>query len=395
MATTVEVGVIRGFVLDDPIRGVLDNTTYTLGGLAFEDITSRVVSVSIQRGKNRDLDRYPAGTLGVELNNEDRFFDPVSGTAIDVVPRVPIRVLMDGTAQFYGSVNDWGFTYETTGSSKVDVQASDDFVYLARQNILTEGTPIVQSSGARIEAVLDMFTVNWPSDRRAIDSGDTTVAAQPYAGENALEYLQLIETTEQGQLFIGKNGDLTFRARGASAARSDNLVTFSDSGTGLPYTEAILNYGSELLYNTATVTGPTGTATASNALSQQTYGITSIDIATLASSDDALQNLADFTVAKYAEPDLRFETLTINVDVLTSSQRSALLGMELGDVARIIFTPNKIGAAIDRYAQVIRIAHSVSPSRHDITLSFDSLDFSPLILDDLAFGRLDSDRLGF
>lgn len=395
MATTVEVGVIRGFVLDDPVRGVLGNTTYTLGGLVFEDVTSRVASVSIQRGKNRDLDKYPAGTLGVQLHNEDRYFDPVVGTAIDVVPRVPIRVLMDGTAQFYGSVNDWGFTYETAGASKVDVQASDDFVYLARQNVLAEGTPVTQSSGARVEAVLDMFTVAWPTDRRAIDTGDTTVAAVPYEGQNALEYLQLIETSEQGQLFIGKDGDLTFRAQSASAARSDNLVIFNDTGTGVPYTSVVVNYGSELLYNNVSVTGPTGTAVASNTLSEQTYGISSIGLNTLLSSDQQLQDLADFYVSKYGEPQLRFETLTVNVDSLSASHRAQVLGMELGDVARIIFTPNGTGAAVDRYAQLIRISHTVTPSRHDITFSFDSLDFSPLVLDDSAFGKLDFDRLGF
>ena len=33
MATVVELGAVEGFILDDPVAGVLDNTVYTLGGL--------------------------------------------------------------------------------------------------------------------------------------------------------------------------------------------------------------------------------------------------------------------------------------------------------------------------------------------------------------------------
>jgi len=32
MATVVELGAVEGFILDDPVAGVLDNTVYTLGG---------------------------------------------------------------------------------------------------------------------------------------------------------------------------------------------------------------------------------------------------------------------------------------------------------------------------------------------------------------------------
>jgi len=80
MATTVEIGTIRGFVLDSTEQGVLDQDA--LGGLEFVNVTDRLASVSIQRGKNRDLERYSAGSLDVSFNNEDRFFDPVYGTAI-------------------------------------------------------------------------------------------------------------------------------------------------------------------------------------------------------------------------------------------------------------------------------------------------------------------------
>ena len=395
MATTVEIGNLRGFTLDDPERGVLNNTTYTLGGLNFVDVTEKVASVSISRGKNRDLDRFSAGSLDVTFHNEDRFFDPVSGTAVDVVPRAPVRVSIDGDPQFRGSVNDWGFTYSTGGKSDANLQAVDDFQYLGRQNVLPDGSPPQELTGERVERVLDMFTVDWPEDRRQIDPGQNTVCPQPFEGQNALEYLQLVEVSEQGQLFIGKEGDLVFRSRDAAAARSDGLVTFADDGSGVPYVGASVNYGTEQLLNRAVVTAPSGTATAFNELSEQTYGVVQEDIEVLCSSVEQLQAIADYVVERYAEPELRFDSLTVNVDVLDSGQRASVLGLDIADVALIRFTPNGVGDPVEKFGQIIRVSHSVSPGRHDVTFGFDSLEFAPLVLDDVVFGKLNTGRLGF
>lgn len=394
MAITVEIGVTRGFVLDDPVAGVLDNTEYTLGGQSFVDVSDKMVRLSTSRGKNRDLDKFQSGTLDVEFNNEDRFFDPVVGTALDIVPRAPIRVSMDGTAQFFGSINDWNYDYQTSGRSKVTTNASDDFVFLARQNVLSSGSAVEQTTGERVSAVLDQFTVDWPADRRNIDTGDNTVVAGSFEGQNALEYLQLVEASEQGQLFIAKNGDLQFRQRSDAAPRSDGLVTFADDGTGIPFTGAGINFDSEFIYNRAIITSPEGTAIASDALSQTTYGVINYELETLATLEE-IDDIANYVVARYASPELRFQSITVNVDTLGTSDRASVLGLEIGDVCRVIVTPNQIGDPIDRFAQIFRVEHSVGPGRHDVRFQFDPLEFAPFILDDAVFGKLDTGRLGF
>ena len=393
MATTVEIGTIRGFVLDSTEQGVLD--TDRLGGLEFVDVTEKVASVSINRGKNRDLERYSSGSLDVTFHNEDRYFDPVTGTAIDLVPRVPVRVLMDGTAQFYGSVNDWNFNYSVAGKSDANVTASDDFQFLANRPIDSTGSAIQQTTGERVEAVLDMITVGWDTDRRDIDTGNVTVNAQAFEGQNSLEYLQLVEATEQGQLFIAKNGDLTFRSQEASAPSSSDLVAFADDGTGIGFQNAVIDYGSELMANRAVVSSAAGTAIATDDLSILNYGIIERTYNVLDADQAVLDDIADYIVQLYADPKLRFASLTVNVDSLTVAQRADVLGLELGDVASIKFTPNQVGDAITRFGQVIRIAHSESPGRHDVTFGFNSLEFAPFVLDDVQFGKLDVGRLGF
>ena len=105
MAVTVELGLSKAFTLDDPVAGVIGSTEFTIGGVSYEDVTSRVRSISIARGKNRDLDRFNAGSLSVEFNNTDRAFDPLytsSPFAGNIVPRRDVRVLADGTAQYVG-----------------------------------------------------------------------------------------------------------------------------------------------------------------------------------------------------------------------------------------------------------------------------------------------------
>lgn len=394
MSVTVEIGVLRGFVLDDPVAGVLDNTEYTLGGEAFVDVSSRMVRMSSSRGKNRDLDKFQAGTLDVEFNNEDRFFDPLESTALDIVPRAPIRVSVDGERQFVGTINDWNYNYQTSGRSIVTTNASDDFVYLARQNVPASGSVPEQSTGARVAEVLDSLTVDWPADKRDIDTGDNTVVADTFEGENALEYLQLVNASEQGQLFIAKDGDLQFRQRSDAAPRSDGLVTFADDGTGIPFVGAGINFDSEYIYNRAIITSPEGTATADDTLSQQTYGIVTYEEDTLAVLEQ-IDDIANYVVARYADPELRFQSITVNLDTLSAGHRANVLSLEIGDVCRVILTPNQTGSPIDRYGQIFRVEHSVDPSRHDVRFQFDPLEFAPFVLDDAVFGKLDTGHLGF
>lgn len=391
----VEIGTVRGFVLDDPVAGLLDGTDYGLGGLNYVDVSDKVSSVSISRGKSRDLERYSAGSINVSFNNQDRFFDPIAGTAIDPIPWAPIRCAMDGTAQFVGVVEDWNYTYDPGGVSYAQVIAKDEFIQLARQNIVAGGTAVEQFTGARVTAILDQFTVDWPADRRNIDTGVTTVEAQVFEESNALEYLQLVEATEQGQLFIAKNGDLTFSDRNDAAPSTDTLVLFADDGTGVPFHSAVVNYGSELLINRAVIESAGGTAVATDELSQVTYGVLEETYSVLNTSSTSLTSLAEYVVAQYAQPEYRFESLKVTLDQLTPAQQATVLGLELSSVIEVKFTPNGIGDPIEKYYQVIKVGHEVSIDKHDVTFGLASLDFAPLVLSDTEFGKLDIYHLAF
>ena len=393
MATVVELGAVEGFILGDPVAGVLDNTTYTLGGTVFKDITSRVITINTTRGKNRDLDRFSAGSLNILASNEDRAFDPnyaSSPYAGAIVPRREVRVTVDGVRVITTTIDDWNYGYSPDGSSRAEIVATDDFTLLARQ-VLTAGTATPELSGARVSAVLDMLSVAWPEGKRSIDTGESTLGADVFDG-NALQYLQKVSDSEQGLLFIAKNGDLVFRDRLDATPTTAALTDFTDDGTGIPFTLTAVNYGSELLYNQAVVTSGELSAEAGNDRSQIAYGVTSVDLDTLVSTEAQLQNIADFLVQKYGDPEYRFETISVNLDTVGGAYKATCLGLEIGDVVSITFTPNGIGDPIEQYGQIIRIAHSVEPLRHDMFISVASLDWTFLVLDDAVFGKLDSNN---
>jgi hypothetical protein len=393
MATVIELGAVEGFILDDPVAGVLDNTVYTLGGTVFKDITSRVISATTSRGKNRDLDRFSAGSLNITASNEDRAFDPnyaSSPYAGAIVPRREVRVTVDGVRVITTTIDDWNYGYSPGGSSRAEIVATDDFTLLARQ-VLTAGAATPELSGARVSAVLDMLSVAWPEGRRSIDTGESTLGADVFDG-NALQYLQKVSDSEQGLLFIAKNGDLVFRDRLDATPTTAALTDFTDDGTGIPFTLTAVNYGSELLYNQAVVTSGELSAQAGNDRSQIAYGVTSVELDTLVSTEAQLQNLADFLVQKYGDPEYRFETISVNLDTVGVTYKATCLGLEIGDVVSITFTPNGIGDPIEQYGQIIRISHELEPSRHDMFISVSSLDWTFLVLDDAVFGKLDSNN---
>lgn len=402
MATKVEVGFeltvgdTPYFRLDDPVKGKLDNVSYRLAGPIWIDISDKVAAIAIKRGKNRELDRYSAASVAVSLHNEDRTFDPLNEDSPyvgNIIPRRSIRVSTSGYTQFTGVIEDWNLTYDVSGKSDALIQAADAFTLLAQQT-LTPGTATAQLTGARVNAVLSQPTVAWPLAQRNIDTGNSQLGADVFEG-NVLSYLQEVESSEQGQLFMAKNGDIRFINGAVTVTSELSTVLFADDGTGVPYTNAAVNYGTELLFNQVEASSPAGTAIANNTASQDKYGITQATVNTLLALYQQTEDLANFWVNKYGEPEYRFENLTVNLNSLTGDDQIGVLGLELGDIIQIKFTPNGVGSPIQRYGQIINIDHGIGPDRHDITFGVGSLQYSFLVLDDTGFGLLDQNALAF
>jgi hypothetical protein len=378
--------------LDDPVRGLLDNTEWLLAGEIFYDVTDRMVEISVNRGKNRQLDVYDPGLASVVLQNNDRLFDPTYTASPffgQIIPKRAIRISSGDQLQFVGVIDDWNLSYSPNGQSLVSVSCSDAFSYFIEQSILSP-TTAVQSSGARINAVLDLPEVNWPADRRQIDTGaQELVDADIPDNANVLRYLQQVTASEPGSFFISRQGNAVFEDRRNAGATGS--VILSDDGTGVPYVGMRIQYGSELLYNEIVVSSPAGTAIATDPQSQGEFGIFNLTQSDLLINQLAdLESLAQFYSNKYARPEYRFESVEILLDELTPTQQQQLIDLELTDVVQIKFTPNGIPPAIERYAEIIRIDHAITTTSHVISLGFATLDSALFVLDDPQFGKLDA-----
>jgi hypothetical protein len=382
------------FILDDPIKGKLNNTEYLLAGVLFFDVTNLVQSVAIQRGKNRQLDQFDSGLANIVFNNNDRTFDPeyaLSPYAGQIVPKRQVRISSGGIVQFAGLVDDWNLTYAPNGDSTASAACSDATSSFATQTIATR-TNSVQKSGERINAILDLPEINWPSTLRDVDTGLMTLGADTIADNtNALTYLRLVERSEPGAFFIGKSGNVIFRDR--IAAPTSQGVTLADDGTGIKYQSLRVQYGSELLANEIVVSSEISSyeVTTLDLQSIDTYGIFNLTrTGLLINANGDVDELAEFYANKYSQPEYRFESVEILLDELTDQEQTDLLGLEIGDVVEIKFTPNGIAPAISKYAEIIRIDNSIDLDNHIMSLGFSTLDFALLVLDDAQFGKLDA-----
>jgi hypothetical protein len=163
---------------------------------------------------------------------------------------------------------------------------------------------------------------------------------------------------------------------------------FADDGTGIPFAPALVEYGTEELFNQITVSSNAGTATANGALSQTRYGILEQNVQTLLSTLTQVEDYADFLVGRYSEPDYRFARIAVDMDNLDSSQKAAMFGLDMGSVIQVKFTPNGIGPAIERYGIVIAINHQVSADDHIMTVGVGSLQTSLFVIGDPEFGTI-------
>lgn len=384
--TWAEVGETWQGILDPALLNPPPNLTAT-------DITNNAFQMSTNRGRNRDLQRTNAGTIGASLRNETRLFDPLAGSPLQqfLKPRIPITLKVDGFIAFKGVINDWDFTYETGGQSTASISGADQFTLFAQEP--AQGTAPAESSGERLNRVLDELPIPFPQDRRQIDTGNATLAAQTF-DENAISYLQNIEQSEGGLVFMTKDGEVAFRQRLEQPA--EEVIAFTDTGDGVPYQNVEIVFGTDLLANRVVVESDEGSVLAVNNESQLENGVAELSLNTLLAAG-SLQGLANFLLFRFGEPEYRIAAITVDLNGLDIETRAEVLRLELGSQCDVLFTPNNVGDPISIRNRIIGISHTVGLSSHRMTFSFEALGFAFFLLDDAQAGILDNTEfvLGF
>lgn len=389
------------FLLNDAFYGVLDTAGRgTLGGVTMVDLTSIVESVNITRGRSRQLDQFNAGTATIAFDNSSQILNP-SNTSSPyypfVLPRCPVQVLANGVPIYTGLVTDWNLDYDISNEDMMYASCSDQFTVLANQ-ALNAVTPSAQASGARINTVLSYSEINYQG-ARAIDTGSSTLGAYAISQDtNCLNYLQQINTSEQGYLFMSANGTLTFKGR-SSVLNPVAGATFNTDGTGLPYQTLINQYGDELLYNYIITQSPAGAVqTTSNATSialyqAQQYALTDL----LNSTTTEVAGLGNYLLGKYQNPVLRFTGLSTQMAALSSANQNIVLGLDLTSICTVVKNFVTGTPATETQTLIVSgVSHNITPGSHIVSYTFESTDGNQyLTLNDAIFGTLDNNLLSF
>ena len=395
--TTVNFG--QPFQLDDSVYGLLD--TGTLGGYQLVDLTSQVLSIGITRGRNRELEQFNAGTATVRFKDPQRILDPLNASSPYypyVGPRQPIQIYANGIQIYSGFVTDWDLSYDFVVNGDVNTAScSDAFTVLANQN-MNQWTPTEQLSGARVEAVLNRAEVTYQGPY-IIKTGSSTLGAfQIAAGTNVLTYLQNVATSEQGYLFVNASGSLVFLGR--SYNLPVNSLTFSDTGSGVPYSALTNAFGDELLYNYIQTQSPAGaspevTSDATSIALYQAQQYSKLDL--LNSTTTEVAALGNYLLGRYKDPVLRFTGVGVQLAALDSDDQYLVLSADISEISSVTKTfSTGTPTTVTQNVFISGISHQITPGDHRVKFTFESIDNNGYFtLDSSLFGVLDQNLLAF
>jgi hypothetical protein len=170
----------------------------------------------------------------------------------------------------------------------------------------------------------------------------------------------------------GIAGNLTSLLTATVANPEPQPVLFSDFGLGIRFTQIDVQYGSEFLYNEIEATTQDSfaeTQIAEAPGSKQLYGVRAYAISNLLNSDDS----GAFDVAKdyltyYYQPELRVQSITVDLSNLTLEERLQVLDLEIDSYISVSFTPNRVGDPKIASGLVTGISHRITITSHEVEL---------------------------
>ena len=406
---------VDAFVLDDALKGVLDNTSYVLDGTTeFASVMDSTTSITAKRGRRDIGDTFSAGTMTFTIQDVDGIFNPFDENSPyydtaeakpGLAPMRQVRLIRYSSIDvpellYSGYVVNYDYNFALGGLDTVTVYCADQF-YLLSQTYLDELNVAAETSGERIETVLDLPEVDFPALARNIATGTVnlghTAAYTVPAGTNVLQYIaQINDTAEFGRLFMSRDGVLTFQDR-IGATLSASVADFHDDGTEYKYNGVGISFEADSVVNRAVVTGLNGnTATASDLASVATYFIQTDSITnSLLHEQGSIDTAASYLLNP--EPEARYTSVETAFLMLTTAQKDTLATLEIGDTITVEKTfPS--GAGTTQLAQELSVegiehyldfstGHRVLYSTAPTTIVYE------LILDDAVYGTLDAENV--
>ena len=396
---------VNPLILDSLTEGILGTNTLGSGTLPVE-VTSLVSRIAIRRGRNRITSKFEFGAADVQLFDQNGDWNPLNTAGAYYPNLTPLRqIIIFATYQnvnyflFSGFITnyDTGFAQGNDDVSQVTLRCVDGFKLLAGSSINTvSGAPAGQLSGARVNAILD--AIDWPVSLRNIDTGDSTLQADPGGSRTALEALQTVENSEFGGLFVDAEGQVEFISRTNLISNPATAAyTFSDTGSDISYNNGIVAFDDTNIINDVTITRAGGTA-------QNAFDQNSIDryflhsgnrTGILVQTDAEALNQAQGILATRKDPEVRIDSIQLNLyDDVNPNKPLAGIDIELLD--GVLVTKTMPGATtVTQPSLVNGIHHDITRNSWITTLFTAEPLLAGFVLDSSISGIIGEDVLSY
>ena len=396
--------VSTAFTLDDTTKGKL-GTGQLADADDSVDVSSIVLQVSVRRGRNRILDKFEAGTATVILQDNTGYFDPSNASSPyygKLVPLRKIRIFADYNgvryALFYGFIQSYTthFAIGNEDVSSVTLECVDGFRLLNNVAFTTlSGAAAGDLTSTRVTQLLDL--ASWPAASRAIDTGSSTVQADPgTANRNLLDAIQLVaDKTEFGGFYINADGQAVFLSRATLETRtSQTPVVFKDDGTGIDYQGIEVLHDDVLVLNDVKVNRLGGSVQeVQDATSQGTYFLhTGVRADILVQTDSEALSQAQMLLATRKDASVRISSLSLNVfDATPSSSARVIAGLntDIFDVIQVTKTMPGAGS-LSKTLLVQGVQYDITKRSFITKLLTNEPTISGFVLNNAVTGVLDS-----
>jgi len=387
----------QAMILD---QGILDTNILADSVAIIVDVSDVIDSISTRRGRNAQADQFQTGSLSLRIVDQNGDFNSQNVNSpyysfLTPMRKVQITATYGTTTYpiFMGYITSFSTTTPQTASDIVytTIEAVDAFRLAQNAQIATVAGSGVQLSGARINALLD--AISWPNSMRDVDSGLTTMQADPATARTALAAMQTVELSEYGALYVDASGSFVFQDRSVTAGSvAGTPVLFNDNGSDIAYSNAVWRLDDTLVYNSAQITRANGTTqTAINQASIDKYFLHSYNQQNLLmqTDSDAL-DYGQAYVSSRAETTVRCDAITL--DLYTDNYNTGIIAaLDLDFFDPVTITTTQPGSStLTKTLQVFGKAMEIKPNSWKCTMTTLEPIIDSFILDNALYGLLDT-----
>lgn len=391
------------FIIDQGILGI-DVLGDASGPIV--DVSNVVDSIVTNRGRQISTEQFNTGSATIRILDQNGDFNPQNPaspyfTYLSPMRKIAVTATYEGVTYpiYAGYITNYNTTTPKFTGDLVytTISAVDGFRLLQNAQFfgVIDGTA-GQTTGTRVTKILD--TIGWPASMRDIDTGLTTVQADPATQRTALSALQTVATTEYGAIYMGADGKVVFQDRNVTVASINGTPTvFNDNGTAIGYFDVKWVLDDTQVYNKATVTREGGSVqTVSDTASIEKYFTHSYNQSGLLMQTDAeALDYARAFIASRKETAIRVDELTLDLQQ-DNYTAGTIAGLDLDYFDPITITTSQPNSTtLTKTVQVFNITHQIRPDSWKVRFGTAEPIIDGFIIGSSLFGILGTSVLSY